>query len=106
MLYGAIVLGDGQQVSLIPGGARIGPLREGMNEGQVVCLDGKRCPIEKMLKVMDGDVHCEKFSLKGGVPGLRRGELSAEEGDGLSGTMGDLFKDGADGDVTGISGKH
>ena len=59
-----------------------------------------------MLEVTDGSVHCKKFSVESGVPGLRRGELSSEEGEGLSGTMENLFKDGAYDDVTGISGKH
>ena len=93
-------------MSLLPGGARVGLLREGMNEGQVVCLDGKRCPIKKMLEVTDGGAHCEKFSVEGGAPGFRWGELSAEEGEGLSGTMEDLFNDGANGDVAGVNGKH
>ena len=53
----------------------------------------------------DDGVHCEKFSVEGGVPGLCQGELSAK-GERLSGTMEDLFKDGADGDVAGVSGKH
>ena len=48
-----------------------------------------------MLEVTDGSIHCKKFSIKSEVPGLRWGELSAEEGEGLSGTMENLFKDGA-----------
>ena len=56
--------------------------------------------------MMDSGVHCEKFSVEGGVPGLRQGELSAEEDERLSGTIEDLFKDSADGDVAGVSGEH
>ena len=51
-------------------------------------------------------MHCKKFSIEGGVPSFCRGELSAEEGERLSGTMEDLFKDRAEGDVTGVGGKH
>ena len=54
----------------------------------------------------DGGMHFKKFSIEGRVPSFRRGELSGEEGERLPSTMEDLFKDGVDGDVAGIGGKH
>ena len=59
-----------------------------------------------MSEVTDGGMHCKKFSIEGGVQSFRQGELSAEEGNRLPGTMDDLFKDRSDGDVAGIGGKH
>ena len=56
--------------------------------------------------MMDSGIHREKFSIEGGIPGFRWGELSAEECEQLLGTMGDLFKNRADGDVAGIGGEH
>ena len=54
----------------------------------------------------DDSMHYEKFSIEGGILGFCRGELSAEECEQLPGTMEDLFKDCADGDVAGIGGEH
>ena len=93
-------------MALLPGGARISLLHEGMDERQVVSLDGKQCPFKKMSKVMYAGMHCEKFSVEGGVSSFHRGEFSAEKCELLPGTMEDLFKDCANGGVAGIGGKH
>ena len=74
------------------GGARISLLLKGVDE--------------KVCEVTDGGMHCEKFSIKGGMPGFRRRGLSAEECEWLPGTMEDLFKDRADGNVAGIGREH
>ena len=50
-----------------------------------------------------GGMHCEKFSVEGGVTSFRRGEFSAEKCKRLPGI---LFKDCADGDVIGVGRKH
>ena len=62
-------------MSLLSGGARISLLRKGMDKWQMVHLDSKRCPFEKVCEVTEGGMHCEKFSIEGGVPGFRQGEL-------------------------------
>ena len=59
-----------------------------------------------MSEVTDGGMHCEKFSIEGGIPGFHQGELSAVECEQLPGTMKDLFKDRANGDVAGVGGEH
>ena len=87
-------------------GARINLLRKGVDEWQVVRLDGKRRPFEKVSEVTDCGMHCEKFSIEDGILGFCRGELSAEECEQLPGTMEDLFKDRVRGDVAGIGGEH
>ena len=86
-------------MSLLSGRARIGLLHKSMDEWQVVRLDGKRRPFEKVSEVTDGSMHCEKFSIEDGIPCFRWGKLFAEECEQLLGTMEDLFKDRADGDV-------
>ena len=93
-------------MSLLSGRARISLLRKSVDEWQVVRLDGKRRPFEKVSEVTDGGMHCEKFSIEGGIPGFCQGELSAEECERLLGTMEDLFKECTDGDVAGVGGEH
>ena len=77
-----------------------------MDEWQVVRLDGERRPFEKVSEVTDGGMHCEKLSIEDGIPGFRWGELSAEECERLLGTMEDLFKDPANGNLAGVGGEH
>ena len=93
-------------MSLLSGGARISLLHKSVDEWQVVRLDGKQRPFEKVSEVTDGGMHYKKFSIEGGIPGFRQGELSAEECERLPGIVEDLFKDRADGDVTGVGGEH
>ena len=63
----------------MPGGTRISLLGEGVDEWQVVSLDGKRCPFEMMFEVTDSGMHGVKFSVEGGVSSFRWGEFSAEK---------------------------
>ena len=72
---------------LLPGGARMNLLCEGVDEWQVVCLDGKQCSFEKMSEVTYSGMHCEKFSVEGGVSSFHRGGFSAEKCLRLPGTM-------------------
>ena len=51
--------------------SRINLLRKGVDEWQVVRLDGKRRPFEKVSEVKNSGMHCKKFSIKGGLPGFR-----------------------------------
>ena len=66
-------------MSLLHGGARISLLYKGVDERQVVRLDGKRCPFEKMSEVTYSGIHCEKFLTEGVVSIFHRGELPAEK---------------------------
>ena len=105
MLKSAIELGDCRQMTLLQGGTRVGLFGEGVDERQVICLDGEGCPFNKMTEMVDGSMDGEQFPVKGGVTRLGRRELSTEEGERLLGAVEDLLEDGTDCDVTGIGGK-
>ena len=46
-------------MTLLSGRAGAGLLVEGVDERQVVCLDGEGCPLDEMAKVSDGIVESE-----------------------------------------------
>ena len=59
-------------MTLLTGGAGIGLLGEGVDERQVVCLDGEGCPIDEMTEVSGGSMNGEQLPVKCGVARLGR----------------------------------
>ena len=92
-------------MTLLSDRAGVGLLGEGVDEQQVVCLDGEGRPLDKMAEVSDGSMDGEQLPIEGGVARLGRRELPTEEGKRLSGTVEDLLEDGTNGSVTSVGGE-
>ena len=92
-------------MTLLMGGAGVGLLGEGMDEWQVVCLDGEGCSLNEMAEVADSSMDGEQLPVKGGVAIFGRREFPTEEGKRLSGTVEDLLMDGSNDNVTSVDGE-
>ena len=67
MLQCAVELGYCRQVVLLTGRMRILFLGEGLDDRQVVCLNGEGWPFDEVMEVRDGRVDNEQFPVEGGV---------------------------------------
>ena len=105
MLKSAAEFGDCRQMTLLSGGARVGLLGEGVDERQMVHLDGEGRPFDEMASVANGSMDGEQLPIGGGVERLGWREHPTEEGERLSCTVEDLLEDITNGDVTSVGGE-